>query len=91
MSRGDGCVEDGDVLVVTVELLPFGFRKYKRELSRMTIVNDGTGNRQTGYYDIATSITEGVSVDRKGRVENHPRDANVWSLIAKAVSSLGYS
>jgi len=82
--------EDGDVLVVKVELLPFGFASKKRELCRLMIVNDGTGNRQTGYYDVATSTNEGQSVERKGRVENHPRQAHVLKLIAKALKSVGF-
>jgi hypothetical protein len=62
------------MLRVTIELLPFGSENQKRTLGAIEIVNDGTGDVNTGHYDVTIfKWGEGRRVWRRGRVEAFPR------------------
>ena len=74
------------MLRVTVELLPYGYEKGKRELARMHIGNDGTGDWHTGNYNVVLFGAGEHDKDEpiiETRVEGHDRTQNVWALLKK--------
>lgn len=85
------------MIVVKIELWPFGNEARKSEIGRMYIANDGSGSAVDGSYDVAvcrrgsTAVPkhinpEGPKATRTGRVCGYPRQAyNVWRLIARSV------
>lgn len=85
------------MIVVKIELWPLGFEERAREIGRMYLANDATGDAERGNYDVAvcrrgTSEVphpidlSGPTPTRAGRVEGYPRQAyNVWRLIARAL------
>lgn len=73
------------MIVVKVELWPYGEESAAVELERMTIANDGTGTREIGNYNVQAN-RRGKNV-RKGRVCGEPRfKHSIWRLVARAVS-----
>ncbi len=71
------------MIVVTVELWPFGDPANIKVLERLTISNDGTGDATTGnYFVVATNDHHGPWT---GNVENHPRRLSPWYLVLKAL------
>jgi hypothetical protein len=78
------------VVVVKVELWPWGSEKLKKEIGRMTITNDGTSdNPNIGNYI--------VRIFRKGSTETVQREAPVtdyrrktepvWKLVRLALEA----
>lgn len=81
------------MIVVRVELHPHGGGPM-RELGRMTISNDGTSEKEEiGHYHVRRLRAPDFStVVRTGFVKNHRRqDETIWSLVGKALKSLGYA
>ena len=84
------------MVVVKIELWPFGSPDNKRELGRMYIANIG-GDRERGDYQVAvcrkgtTEVPDpilpgGRKPTRQGQVTNYPRiSLPVWSLISRAL------
>lgn len=81
---------DGDVYVVRVELWRHGLGSRAEEITRVVMVDDGTGNVQKGFFDVAVSLDRGVSLIRKGRVENYNRKRGPLALLLKALHAVGY-
>lgn len=85
------------MIVVKIELWPFGDESQKTEIGRTLIANDGTGSVSRGNYDVRVlrrnaytlSGTEfDSSATRTGRVEGYPRlSYNIWRLILRALRS----
>ena len=81
------------MLVVKIEIWPFGQESKKRELGRMSIANDGTGGVQTGNYNAkifkSMEYSEkalSTSVWKKGRVEDFPRlRLGPWDLLLRSL------
>ena len=77
------------MLVVKIELWPFGHEAAAREIGRMTITNDGTSdNPRRGNYDVRT-MRRGTTdvIQQEKRVENYPRlSYSVWELVRRALS-----
>jgi hypothetical protein len=67
---------------VTVEILPFGDKKYKRTLGVMYIANDASGDESVGNYDV---YIEGKTA---GKVKGHRRPQGFWKLIRSALEEL---
>ena len=58
-------------------------------LCEVVIVNDGTGSRSKGNYDVTLYSRGGTRVIRRARVENYPRLAlPAWRLLALAMEAL---
>ena len=87
------------MIVVRVELWPGGYRNRMKHLGTMTIVNDGTGSKTIGNYDVSLSgrnhddpialHLHGKGRVYRGRVVGHPRlRMSMWRLIHKAVNSV---
>jgi len=87
------------MIVVKIELWPFGSPLKREELGRMYIANRGDGSAKRGNYDVAVCRKgsravpqpidpNGPVTTRVGAVFDYPRQAhNVWRLIARAVLS----
>jgi len=88
------------MLVVRIELWPFGDEKEKREIGRTYIYNDGKGSQHRGNYKVRVSrkdklepeerrdIVEGKGFARIGSVTDYPRTSyNVWRLVLRALRS----
>lgn len=83
------------MLVVKVELHNANTGEVS-EIGRAVIANDDTGTSRAGNYDVKQRDGEPSNAaiwtqpDREGRVEGHPRAEPVWSLVAKALKSVGF-
>lgn len=87
------------MIVVRIELWPFGAESRSRELGRMYIANTGGGTVDRGDYQVAVCrkgsvavprpiLPDGPQPTRAGEVRDYPRLAyNVWRLIARALKS----
>lgn len=74
------------MLVITVEMWPHGDTARRRLLGVATIVNDGTGNRAVGNYDV-TFCGPTRRPWRKVRVEGFARlRRSPWALLHEALS-----
>lgn len=77
------------MLVVKVELWPYGFESAAREIGRMTIANDGTSERRDrGSYDVKIMRKNTTDVvQQEKRVEDYPRlSYSVWELVKRALA-----
>lgn len=78
------------MLVIPIELWPFGIEPEKRTLGRLEIANDGTGTRTRGSYNVRVYGAHG-RVIREARVEDWPRQAKpVQALLLAALEAAGY-
>ena len=78
------------MIVVKIELWPFGFESRKREIGRMHISNEGTRTYEDpnrGDYKVEVMRRGTIDkVQRKGKVENYPRNSYpVWTLVQRAL------
>lgn len=73
------------MIVIKVELWPYGFEKNKKLLGYGVITNDGTGTKERGNYKAAFKYGDRTVI--QSTVENFPRlRNNVWDLIKKALN-----
>lgn len=75
------------MLVIKVELWPFGFEAGKRELDRIRIINDATGTKDTGNYKVVHS-SEGSNIPRLVRVEEFDRKLGALELLRRGLERL---
>ena len=85
------------MLVIKVELHPWGDSTRAREVARMRIYNDGTGTPNVGNYGgdvyrmpynpelLRPKMTRHGSVARYARKSLH-----VWNLVARMLKDMGY-
>ena len=77
------------VINIIVEMWPQGSQILKRQMGRMTISNDGTGNITKGNYNIQVYKGESNRCCRKGRVENYLRKGKTfWYLLYLSLKSI---
>ena len=75
------------MLEVKIILNPFG-NGVLRTLREIKIINDGTGTEQHGNY--AVKFFDGKSnLLHTAEIKNHPRDAEVLTLVKKACETFG--
>jgi hypothetical protein len=72
------------MLRVTVELVPFGIEEEAREIGKMLIANDGTGNSLTGHYVFTYNENDQMF---NGIVVDFPRSMGAWELIANCLGT----
>lgn len=88
------------MIVIKVELWPFGKEEKKREIARTYIHNDGTGTNDSGNYKVRVCRNKYKSdkgyeypskdqiYTRLGEVNNYPRSLlNVWQLVIRSLLS----
>lgn len=74
------------MIVIKVELWPFGSEANKRELVRGYVSNDGTGTKQIGNYKVRLHGKD-EKPWREVKVNNWQRETqHVWKLIAECLS-----
>lgn len=80
------------MLVIKVELHPFGDADNAKILGEMHIANTGDSESpRIGNYNIYQVYKNGYR-SKKVMVKNHPRlDVSVWKLVSKALNALGHS
>ena len=80
------------MLVVTVELWPYGIEEAKEVLAKATIANagpDGTGHRyRVAFRERQDSALRIPALDATVEVRGYQRQQSVWNLVAEAISSL---
>lgn len=74
------------MIVVKVEIWPFGEESEAKEIGRMKIANDGTGSLGLGNYFF--TINPQTDNEVRGEVRNHQRQRGVWVLLQKCLSSV---
>lgn len=84
---------------VKVELVPFGNEKMKKEIARLIIINNKTGDEEIGNYDFKsykfqeifdTNNNKFITVmltDKEGKFVGFERRKNVWHLIKSVLNS----
>jgi hypothetical protein len=75
------------MIVITVELWPFGNYAARRTIATGLIVNDGTGTREVGNYTTSFLLNgPRRRWERGSKVVNFKRlRLNVWRLIQRAL------
>ena len=72
------------MLVIKIELWPYGYATGARELGRMYIINDGTGTAKRGNYRV--DRWTGAQTVHYRKIKNWPRmRKNVWALLKAAL------
>ena len=80
------------MIVVNIELWPYGDKIHKRNIGHIFITNDGTGTTEHGNYDVGLShagIYYGKKKGfwKKGKVENFLRILSPYHLVLRALES----
>jgi len=75
------------MLVIKVELWPFGFEDGKRELEQICIINDETGTNDIGNYEVVHS-SDGSNIPRLVRVEDFDRKLGALELLRRGLEKL---
>ena len=70
------------MIVIKVELWPFGDESKARQIALGKISNDGTGDQMLGNYDAEFICNLGI---KTSQVTNHNRGLSAWKLISKAL------
>jgi hypothetical protein len=86
------------MIVVDVKLDVYGEGVLIRPLARVLISNDATGSATRGNYNVRVLRKPNkrrpfsiLKVQRRARVENHPRKSkHVLTLVRKALEEAGY-
>lgn len=77
---------------VTIELISAVNPARNRELGRLDIANDGTGNGTIGNYDAILHAEYTPPAGRVARVEGFRRTKqSVWSLVGAALKQMGHT
>ena len=73
------------MIVVTIELWPYGFSTNKKILGRGIIFNDGTGDQKVGNYGFKLWGKRNA-VWKEGAVTKFPRlRRNAWDLLYRCL------
>ena len=75
------------MIVVKIELWPFGSEAAAREIGRAHIWNDATGDAAVGNYGYKL-MSEGCCILRTGTVRRHFRARGVWELLRRCLRGL---
>ena len=80
------------MLRITVELISAVDPTRSRELGRLDISNDGTGDGAIGNYDAILHAEYTPPAGRIARVEGFRRTKqSVWSLVGAALKQMGHT
>ena len=81
------------MLVVKIELWPYGNENEKEELGRMEIINDGSGTLRRGNYDVRVCRKDNYDkYVREGRVEGYARKSySVWELVKRSLNNFSFT
>lgn len=77
------------MIVVKIELWPLGLKHARRELGRIVIANDSTGDKSVGNYDAVLTQSKTNRLWKHVRVQNFPRlRKNVYSLLKEVLTEV---
>lgn len=77
------------MLEIRIDLVPYGRESGRRELGRLRIVNDGTGDYLIGNYTVNAEVHHIPDRVWLGRVEGFERrDRDVLDLLRLALNAL---
>jgi len=82
------------MVVVKIEMWPHGDESKAYPLGKIEIANDGTGDAQSGNYDV-TAFHAGIFYGKRrepyktGRVVGFLRRLSPYALLAKALKAIG--
>lgn len=71
------------MLIVKVELWPFGNEDEKEEIASAKIWNTGTGTLKSGNYN--SIFNSNLHGQFSSQLNNHNRNKNVWNLISNLI------
>lgn len=71
------------MLVLKVEIWPFGEQENAEPLAEIHIFNDGSGDKEIGHYWVEDASRGGADADFIGRVKAHPRAKGFWPLLRR--------
>lgn len=81
------------MLVIKVELWPHGDESLKEDFGTIKIINDGTGDVQTGNYTVEASHTgtyrSRKGIWKRGAVKGFSRRLSPYRLICRALRAIG--
>ena len=82
------------MVVVKIEIWPFGEESKASEIGRMTIVNDGTGTPSLGNYRVRLRHAKAFAKTRsgswrKGAFGRHRRTLSPYHLVERALKACG--
>jgi len=66
------------MLSITIDLVPLGKEEYKREIGKIIIANDGTGDYRIGNYKYKLTDDTG---NITGELKGHERGKSVFHLL----------
>jgi hypothetical protein len=79
------------MIVVKIELWPFGNEEHKKEIGKIHITNDLTGTTKRGNYSVklfhSGKCVHKSGVWRTGTVMDHLRLLSPYHLVYKAIKS----
>lgn len=77
------------MLVVRVEIWPYGVKADAETLGEVYIINDGSGTEggEIGNYSVSDAIGDGVP-EYVARIEGHERAKGFWPLVERASSAM---
>lgn len=77
------------MIVVNIELWPLGQKRARRELGRIVIANDSTGDNSVGNYDAVLTQSKTNRLWKHVRVQNFPRlRKNVYHLLREVLTEV---
>ncbi len=72
-------------VVIKIELWPHGYRFMAKEIGRIHIVNDDSGDAEIGNYTVQIDHEDGKY--NKGKIKGYDRTKPVYHLLAKALAA----
>lgn len=72
------------VIVVKIEIWPYGDEAARREIGRMQIANVG-GDADMGQYEVTLSDDESGPSFKKYHLDHFPRQRGFWWLLHRAL------
>lgn len=78
------------MLVVNIELWPYGIESKKRQIGQIYIVNDLSGNKIYGNYKVEIMHPNGITqgVWKSGEVKRHERVLSPYHLLHRALDNV---
>ena len=75
---------------LTLDIIPHGLTEFRKEIARLDIVNDGTGDKRTGSYDVYLKYKGDKSALCVGKVEAYNRNEPVFILLSRALELINH-
>lgn len=80
------------MLRVTLEIVPFGDERHKKDIGQLIIHNVGCPEREDGQTSCWYRVIETIGKGMPGQYLlpiYHQRDRGAWELVRKAIAEIG--